>query len=72
MSEIELLMIFVGGLATVASLLEWRVRTMYSQIQDRILDKEKINQVVQDELRNDILRLEAKIDMLIRINLKDS
>lgn len=52
-----------------ASFTEWRIRTMYSQLKEKIEDKERINEIVQSQLKEHIARLEAKIDMLISMQI---
>lgn len=49
---------------------EWRIRTMYNQLQEKIDDKEKLNSVIQNELKENVARLETKIDMLINLQLR--
>lgn len=68
---VELIVGSLSLIAVISGFFEWRVRTLYTQMKEKIEDKEKINRVVQDELKNDIKRLEAKIDMLIKLNLRD-
>lgn len=54
----------------LAGFVEWRIRTMYAQLDDKIKDKNEVNEVIQQELKNDIARLESKIDMLIQLQIK--
>lgn len=54
-------------LAGVSVFFEWRIRTMQAQFKEKIEDKERINQIIQIELKEDIARLEAKIDTLINV-----
>lgn len=61
---------FLSLLATITGLYEWRIRAMYAQFKEKIDDKNQVNQIVQDELKGDIARLEAKIDMLINLQIR--
>jgi len=51
-------------------LVEWRIRTMYSQIKEKIEDMDKVTKAEQTNLKDTAVRLEAKIDMLIHMQLQ--
>jgi len=60
----------LGVLAGCAGFYEWRIRAMYTQLHEKIKDKEALNKVIQAELKDDIHRLESKIDMLIQLQIQ--
>lgn len=70
-SLIHLIIAIVTALGAWIGFIEKRLHTMYANIKEKIEDKDRVNQVVQQELKEHIVRLEEKIDMLIRLNLKD-
>ena len=61
----------LGILGSWTVFVEWRIRTMQANVRDKIEDRDEINKVVQAALRVDIARLEAKIDQLINLQLKN-
>lgn len=70
MDMMQFILAIITLLAGSASFTEWRIRTMYQQFKEKLEDSNKINQVIQSELQKDIGRIEAKIDMLIRLQIK--
>lgn len=52
-------------------LMEWRIRVMQSQINEKIKDREELTKYKIDELKVDLGRLESKIDHLITIQLEE-
>ena len=69
---IEAIISVLALMASMGSFFEWRIRVMQAQMKEKLADRDAINQVIQNELRGDVARLEAKIDMLIQLQIKDS
>lgn len=69
---IQLILIVSGATAAAIGFMEMRLQNMYTRIQEKIADKNEINRIVQESLKEDILRLETKIDMLLQLNIDDS
>jgi len=75
-----LINIFSGGVALWLGFMEWRYRRVI-EIMDKKPDKEDIKEyiglkqetliTVTESLKEDIDRLESKIDFLTKLNLKD-
>ncbi len=55
----------IGG---AVGFIEMRIAKMYQQIKEKMEDKEEINKVIQQSLKEDIARLETKIDVLLQLN----
>ncbi len=49
--------------------LEKRFRDMRNELEARIESKNQINEIVQSNLKESIVRLESKIDMLIQLQI---
>lgn len=64
--------IIVCILGAVFTLSEWRIRMLHAQFREKVEDVDKINKIIQANLDSKIERLEAKIDMLIDLNLRQS
>lgn len=67
---IQVILCVIGGLTTWNAFIEKRIQSMYKQLVEKIDAKQELNQVIQGELKDDIKRLENKIDTLININLE--
>lgn len=57
-------------LAAVTGLTEWRIRTVETRILEKIKDREDVTKVKIDELNSNIQRVEAKLDLLLKLQLK--
>lgn len=70
MSSLDILIGVIGIVGAWTGFVEWRIRTMYAQIKEKIEDVDKINKAEQANLKDTAIRLEAKIDMLIQMQLQ--
>lgn len=59
-----------GALGTWNAFLEKRIMDMKEQFKEKLQDKQDLNESVQASLREQILRLEDKIDRLIELNIQ--
>ena len=53
-----------------AGLAEWRIRVMYNQLSEKIKDTQAINRVEQDNIKSNLSRLEAKLDLILKIQIE--
>lgn len=70
-SLIHLIIAVIGALGAWNAFIEKRIQNMYRQLVEKIEDKQEINKAVQQDLKDQVVRLEAKIDMLIQLNLRN-
>ncbi len=71
-SMVHLVLAVVGALSAWNAFIEKRIHTMYKQLIDKIEDKQELNKAVQQDIKDQVVRLEAKIDMLINLQLRRS
>lgn len=69
-SLVHIIIAIIGALGAWNAFIEKRLNTMYKQVIEKIEDKQALNTVIQEELKNQVVRLEAKIDMLIQLNMQ--
>lgn len=67
----QLILGVVGALGMWLGLVEKRLYDMNTHFEEKLRDKNAINEIVQRELKDDIARLETKIDMLLKINFSN-
>lgn len=60
----------IGLLFTWNGIQERRLNEMLSYVEKRMKDKQDLNEAAQSDLKDDVKRLETKIDMLIELQLK--
>jgi acetyl-CoA carboxylase carboxyltransferase component len=70
LSLVHLIIAVVGALAAWNAFIEKRIQGMYKQLVEKMEDKQEVNRAVQEDLKAQVVRLEAKIDMLIQLNLR--
>lgn len=61
----------IGLILTWLVFNEKRMLTMREQLIEKIQDKQELNEVVQTALKNQLDRVEGKMDMLIQLNLEN-
>lgn len=69
--DINMLLGILGLLTGWMVFLETRLYRMNAALEKRIEEKNEINKVIQLALKEDIARLETKIDMLINLQITD-
>jgi len=67
---VQLLVSTAIAIGSAVGFMEMRISRMYQELKEKIEDKQLLNQTVQKDLKDQIVRLEAKIDMLIQLNIK--
>lgn len=65
-SIVQTIIAIATAMGGAISFMEMRMQRMYQQIQEKIADKNEVNKVIQEQLRQDMARLEAKIDMILQ------
>jgi len=68
-SLVHLILAVVGALGAWNAFIEKRIQSMYKQLVEKIEDKQELNRAVQQDLKDQVVRLEAKIDTLIQLIL---
>lgn len=63
----ELILTVSTIISLMVGLFEWRIRSMYNELNEKIKDRDKVHAVIQENLKEDISRLEAKIDMVVTL-----
>lgn len=66
---IHVIIAIIGALMAWNAFIEKRIQVMYKQLVEKIEDKQQVNKIEQENLKAQVVRLEAKIDMLIELNL---
>ncbi len=69
---IQLLISVALAVGSAVGFMEMRLSKMYTLLQEKINDKNEINKVIQESLKEDIARLETKIDMLLQLNIRST
>lgn len=69
---IQKLLAIVAALAAFWRYLEVRIMSVRTEFFNRLDDRNKINEIVQQSLKEDIGRLESKIDMLISLQISQA
>lgn len=69
---IQIVIAITAAVGGAIGFMEMRINRMYTTLQEKIEDKNQINRVVQESLKEDIARLEAKIDMLLQMSIKET
>ena len=62
----------IGLVVGLAGYIEKRLEMQSRNFEAKLEDRNKINEVIQNSLKEQITRLEAKIDMLLQMNLEKS
>lgn len=68
--SIHIVIASIGLILTWLVFNEKRMLTMREQLIEKIQDKQELNEVVQTALKNQLDRVEGKMDMLIQLNLE--
>ncbi len=69
-SLLHIVIAIVGALSAWNAFIERRIQSMYKQLVEKIEDKQELNKAVQQDIKDQVIRLETKIDMLIQLNLR--
>ena len=70
MFSLETFVAEIAILCAWTGLMEWRIRSMQTQLEDKIKDREELTKYKIEELKEGVDKLERKIDMLIKLNIK--
>jgi hypothetical protein len=63
--DLQLVIAVIGALAGWQGFTEKRLQAMKTAFDEKLVEKDKLNQVVQQNLKDDIARLETKIDVML-------
>jgi hypothetical protein len=66
---IEAIVAMVSMLISLSGYFEWRVRAVQSRMLDKIKDREEVTQVRVNDLKENLIRLESKVDMLLKLQI---
>lgn len=69
MMEVGATVTLAGVIAAWLGFIEHRLHGLSGVLEQRIEDKNAINQVIQRELKEDLVRIEGKLDTMITIQL---
>jgi hypothetical protein len=68
-SPLYILFAILGVLGSYAGFIEMRLRSMMEQMQEKIKETNRVNEVIQTNLKENLIRIEEKVDMLIKMQL---
>jgi hypothetical protein len=68
--ELNSILTVVSSLLGLAGFTEWRIRTVETRLLEKMKDREDVTKVKVDELKSNLARLEAKIDMILKLQIQ--